>query len=134
MNLPALNGGYEAHHMGEQISWRVELAVKPGRLENFLALTGEMVTATRDEPGALSFQRFASQDGRFVHVYERYADSAAALAHLRKFETIFSGRFVAMVDRTRFTVYGNPNDELRALLDGFGATYLRPFGDFAYWA
>jgi len=120
--------------MGDQIAWRVELAVKPGKLKNFLALTGEMVEATRDEPGALSFQRFASDNGKFVHVYERYADSAAALAHLRKFATNFSGRFVSMVDRTRFTVYGNPNDELRALLDGFGATYMRPFGDFAYWA
>jgi hypothetical protein len=39
-----------------------------------------------------------------------------------------------MVDRTRFTVFGNPSDELRELLDGFGATYLRPFDDFAYWA
>jgi quinol monooxygenase YgiN len=120
--------------MCDQISWRVELVVKPGRLKTFLALTGEMVKATRSEPGALSFQRFASDDSRFVHVYERYADSTAALAHLRKFEANFSGRFVSMVDRTRFTVYGNPNDELRTLLDEFGATYLRPFGDFAYWA
>jgi hypothetical protein len=34
--------------MGDQISWRVELAVKPGELENFQALTGEMVEATRE--------------------------------------------------------------------------------------
>ena len=34
---------------------------------------------------------------------------------------------------TRLRVYGKPSDELKALLDGFGATYLRPFGDFTYW-
>jgi quinol monooxygenase YgiN len=62
--------------MGEQISWRVELAVKPGELENFQALTGEMVEATREEPGTLSYERFVTDDGKFVHVYERYADSA----------------------------------------------------------
>ena len=75
--------------MDEQISWRVELAVKPGELENFQALTGEMVEATREEPGALSYERFVTDDGKFVHVYERYADSAAALVHLRKFGRIF---------------------------------------------
>jgi hypothetical protein len=41
-----------------------------------------------------------------VHVYERYVDSAAAVAHLRTFGRKFGGRFAGMVDRTRFTVYG----------------------------
>jgi quinol monooxygenase YgiN len=81
-------------------------------------LTGEMVEATREEPGTLSYERFVTDDGKFVHVYERYADSGAALVHLRKFGKIF----------------GDPSDELKGLLDGFGATYLRPFGNFKYWA
>lgn len=33
--------------MDEQGAWYVELAVKPGALEAFRALTGEMVKATR---------------------------------------------------------------------------------------
>jgi len=117
--------------MGDQISWQVELAVKPGQLDNFRALTGDMVESTRGEPGVLSYERFVTDDGKFVHVYERYADSAAALAHLRKFGKNFGERFLSMVDRRRFSVFGNPSDQLRELLDGFGATYLRPFGDFA---
>ena len=120
--------------MGDQISWHVELAVKPGQLENFRALTGEMVESTRAEPGVLSYQRFVSDNGKFVYAYERYANSAAAVAHLRTFGKHFSGRFLAMVDRMRFTVFGHPSDELRGLLDGLGATYLKPFDDFAYWA
>jgi quinol monooxygenase YgiN len=120
--------------MGDQISWGVELAVKPGKLDNFLTLTGEMVEATLEEPDTLSYERFVTDDGKFVHVYERYTDSGAALVHLRKFGKIFGERFASMVDRIRFTVFGNPNDELKGLLDGFGATYLRPFGNFKYWA
>jgi quinol monooxygenase YgiN len=116
--------------LGDQISRHVELAVKPGQIENFQALTGEMVDSAREEPGVLNYERFVSDDGKFVHVYERYADSAAAVAHLRKFRKNFSERFLAMVVRTQFTVFGNPSDELRGLLDGFGVTYLRPFGDF----
>src|ERR1700688_1325591 len=119
--------------MDDQISWGVELAVKSGQLENFLALTGEMVEATRSEAGVLSYQRFVSDDGKFAHVYERYANSAAAVAHLLKFRDRFGGRFSAMVERTRFTVFGYPSDELRSLLDGLGATYMKPFGEFAYW-
>jgi quinol monooxygenase YgiN len=117
--------------MGDQISWQVELAVKPGELENFRVLTSKMVESTRDEPGVLIYERFISEDGKVVQVYERYADSAAAVAHLRTFEHKFGGRFLSMVDRKRFTVFGTPSDELRGMLDGFGVTYLGPFGGFS---
>jgi len=114
--------------MGTQVSWQVELAVKPGALEDFRKLTVEMVEATQHEPGVVHYERFMSQDGTIVHVYERYMDSAAAVAHLRLFRHKFGARFANLVDRMRFTVYGTPSQELRQMLDGFGATYLEPFG------
>jgi quinol monooxygenase YgiN len=117
-------------HVSDQISWHVELAVKPGQINNFRALTTEMVESTRAEAGVLNYERFISDDGNFVHVYERYTNSATAVAHLQIFAKNFSERFMTMVDRTRFTVFGNPSNELRRLLDQFGATYLRPFDDF----
>src|SRR5260370_35854454 len=54
----------------------MELAVKPGELENFQALIGEMVEATLEEPDTLSYERFVTDDGKFVHVYEGYEDSS----------------------------------------------------------
>jgi quinol monooxygenase YgiN len=123
-----------AREIEHQVSWQVELAVKPGQLANLRALTGEMVEFTRGERGVLSYQRFVSEDGQSVLVYERYADSAAAVAHLRTFEQKFAARFAGTVDRRRFTVFGTPTDELKRMLDRFGATYLRPLGDFEYWA
>jgi len=117
--------------MDEQVSWQVELAVKSGELDNFRVLTGEMVESTRGEPGVLSYERFVSADGRVVHVYERYVDSAAAVTHLRTFGRKFGRRFASMVERRRFTVYGLPSAELREMLDEFGATYLEPFGGFS---
>jgi quinol monooxygenase YgiN len=113
--------------MSEEVSWLVELVIKPGQLDDFRALTGEMVEFSRREAGVLSYERFVSEDGRFVYAYERYADSVAALAHLRTFEKMFSRRFLDMVDRRRFTVFGAPADDLRKVLDRFGATYLRLF-------
>ena len=89
------------------------------------------IIARGGERGVLTYERFVSEDGTSVHVYERYADSAAAVAHLRLFGKKFGGRFVGMVDRKRFTVFGTPSDELRKMLDEFGATYLGPFGGFS---
>jgi quinol monooxygenase YgiN len=120
--------------MAGEISWHVELRVKPGQLSNFRRLTGEMVAMTRREPGVLSYQRFVSEDGTIVHIYERYADSAAAAVHLDEFAKRFAGRFMAMVERKSFTVFGYPSGKLKAVLDGFNAMYLKPFGDFDYWA
>ena len=55
--------------MGDQVAWQVELAVKPGALNNFRALTEEMVESTRGEPGVLCYERFVSADGTVVHIY-----------------------------------------------------------------
>jgi quinol monooxygenase YgiN len=68
--------------MSNDVSWQVELAVKPGQLDNFRVLTSEMVEHTRGEPGVLIYERFVSDDGTVVYVYERYADSASAISHL----------------------------------------------------
>ena len=45
----------------------------------------------------------------------------------------FAERYASMVDRKRFVVFGEPSDELRAILDRYGAMYHRPFGRFPYW-
>ena len=105
-----------------EISWHAVLTVRPGRLDDFWALNAEMVEAAQGERGVLYYERFASDDGQTIHIYERYTDSAAATAHLRSFVKTFGERFGAMVDRTQFTVFGNPSGELRALLVGYGAS------------
>jgi quinol monooxygenase YgiN len=117
-----------------QISWHAELIVRPGQLPAFLALTEEMVTVTRRESGALAYQRFITADRGCVHVYERYRDSDAALEHLHVFRERFAERFGALVERKRFTVFGEPSVALRHILDSVGATYCEPFGDLPYWA
>lgn len=117
--------------MRSVVSWQVELAVNPGELDNFRALTSEMIESTKGEPSVLIYERFVSADGKVVYVYERYADSAAAVAHLLAFGKIYGERFMKMVDRGRFMVFGTPSDELRRILDGFGATYLSPFDGFS---
>jgi quinol monooxygenase YgiN len=116
-----------------QISWWVELAVRPGCLDAFEALTGDMVASTSAESGVLAYQRFISDDRQTVHVHERYENSDAAIAHLVTFAAIFGDRFRSLVERKRLVVFGEPSDALRALLDRYGASYHQPFGSFRYW-
>jgi quinol monooxygenase YgiN len=116
--------------METQVSWLLEVSVKAGRLDSFRALMEEMVLSTWAEPGALGYEWFVSEDGGTIHLAERYADSAAALAHLGTFGEKFAGRFLEAVDPTRLMVMGTPSDDVRAAMRGFGPTYLRPFGGF----
>jgi quinol monooxygenase YgiN len=117
--------------MSSVVSWSLELAVRDGRLDDFRSLIQEMVESTESEPGTQIYECFVSGDGSVCHLYERYADSESALAHLGTFGSNFAERFLSCVELTCFSVYGNPSAEARAVLDGFGAVYLGPFGGFA---
>jgi hypothetical protein len=90
----------------------------------------EMVSSTRQEPGALAYEWFVSDDCTAVHIYERYASSGAVLEHLQNFGQKFAERFFRAVDATGFTVYGSPSDEAKQGLSGLSPTYLGPFGGF----
>jgi quinol monooxygenase YgiN len=116
--------------MSNEVSWHVELVVKPGKLAEFRALTGEMVQFTQREPGVLIYERFISEDGQEAHVYERYVDADAAVAHLLAFEQAFGGRFSGLVERRRFTVFGAASAALRRILDRYDATYVGYFDGF----
>ena len=116
--------------MDEEVSWLVEVTVKPGELDNFRALVAEMVASTHGEAGTLAYQWFVSNDGSAVHIYERYASSAAVMTHLQAFGSKFAERFFAAADLTRWMIYGTPSAEVKSALNTFGPTYLGPFGGF----
>ncbi len=117
--------------MSDTVSWIVELAVKPGQFNAFRILMDEMVAYAQTQPGTIIYEWFVSDDGGTVHIYERYADSVAALNSSNAFGEHFAERFIAAVDVSGFSVYGNPNDAVRETQGGVGAQFLEPFGGFA---
>jgi quinol monooxygenase YgiN len=117
--------------MEEQVSWVLEVTVKPGQLDTFKSLMDEMVAGTSGEPGTLNYEWYISDDNGTIHLFEKYANSEAMVDHVTGFMEKWAGRFMACVDPTRFTVYGNPSDAARELLAPFGGTYLAPWGGFA---
>jgi quinol monooxygenase YgiN len=116
--------------MSQAVSWNLQLAVREGRLDALKLLMEEMVEATQAETGALVYEWFLSEDGTVCHIYERYRDDEAVMAHLGSFGANFADRFMDCLEPASFHVYGNPSDEARAVLGGFGAAFLGPLGGF----
>jgi autoinducer 2-degrading protein len=114
-----------------QLSWVLQCAVKDGQLDGFKELMEEMVAGTSDEAGAISYEWFISDDGSTVHLYEKYADSDAAIAHLKAFRANWAGRFMGCVDVKGFTVYGSASEAAREVMAPLGAKLLAPWGGFA---
>ena len=117
--------------MSKSIFWVLEVAIQPGALDTFKALMHEMVEATQaNEPNAQSYEWFISEDDTSCHLYERYANSAAVMAHLATFGEKFAERFLAAAQPTRLVVYGDPTDEATKALSGLGARFVTSIGGF----
>ena len=116
--------------MAQPVSWNLQLSVQPDRLEDLRQVMADMVETTRGEAGVLQYEWYIDATASTCHTTERYADSQAVLTHLSNFATHFADRFLACVKPTALYVYGEPSDEARAALDGFGAVYLGSFGGF----
>ncbi|HSH01692.1 MAG TPA: antibiotic biosynthesis monooxygenase [Anaerolineae bacterium] len=117
--------------MNDNIFWLFEVEIKDGQYDSFKSLMEEMVAATQaNEPGALNYEWYISEDKTKCSIYERYADSGAVLAHLGNFGKNYAGRFMSMVKVRNFTVYGDPNEAASNALTGAGAKIIGRWGGF----
>jgi hypothetical protein len=112
-----------------EISWLVELAVDPDKFGDFWALTEEMEAASSEEPGTLTYER-SMDDARNLHLRAirrlgRGADSSACVRGALR------PGLTSLIQRRRFTVYGEPSVELRQALGMVGATYVTPVAGFS---
>lgn len=113
--------------MTEWVAWMLEMQVREGRENDVRALMDEMVGATQaNEPGTLNYEWSFSADGRLCHLYERYADSDAAMIHAGTFAARFAGRFLEVLAPTRFTFYGTPSQAVRDAAAPFHPTVMHP--------
>ncbi|MGI9491906.1 MAG: putative quinol monooxygenase [Geminicoccaceae bacterium] len=118
--------------MGDVVQWVLELNIKDGKFDAFEALMNEMVAATNaNEPDALAYEWFVSDDRKSCHIYERYADSAAVMTHLGNFGAHFAKPFLDALEPTRLTVYGCPSDEAKGALAGLNAAFMEGIGGYS---
>ena len=82
-----------------------------------------------NEPGQEVFEWFLS--GHDVHIYERYSDADAAVAHVGRFVENFAGRFLDLCTPTRMSVYGDATDKVKAATAGFNPSFYGPIAGHA---
>ncbi|MDX1476782.1 MAG: antibiotic biosynthesis monooxygenase [Saprospiraceae bacterium] len=117
--------------MDRHVYWHLEVNINPGKFETLKALMHEMVTRVQQhEPGTLQYAWSINKDRTECHLNERYADSDAALAHMKNFQEHFSERFMACVTPTRFLVYGHVTDRLRSAWPPGAVQIFEPLGGF----
>ena len=95
------------------ITVRAELRVRPGRVEEFLALARELAAAAADESGTLRYDWFTSTDPAVFVVVEEYTGPAAAAAHNEHCAAYLS-RVAELADMTSVHVHGALGPELEA--------------------
>jgi len=118
--------------MSDHIYWTLDLEVREGKSGELKTLMKEMVDATKaNEPGTLNYEWTVSDDNRRVTLYERYADSAAAVIHLKTFMKSFAQPFMTCLEPKRLVTHGTPSDELKKMLTGMNSKFMNPFGGFA---
>ena len=113
--------------MSENVIWTVEGTIKTGQREELLALMREMIASVEAEAGTLNYEWTLGADGSSLHVYERYRDDAAVVAHLGTWAR-FAGRFTANVEITRFVVFSELSPALRETVAVMNPIYMRPIG------
>src|SRR4051794_37471626 len=80
--------------MNDHVFWILEADIKAGQLDKLKALMREMVEGTqRDEPRALNYEWFIADDGKLLHLYERYSDPDAVMVHRGNFAQKCRERF-----------------------------------------
>lgn len=113
----------------EQVYW--VLTVSVDEMDKFKPIIQQLVTATEKEPGALEYEYTVGDDGKTVDIFERYADSKAAISHLTdNFVPNFSKEFLALAKPTRFVIYGAPTDDFKKVVTDFKPIYMTPINGF----
>jgi quinol monooxygenase YgiN len=117
--------------METSVAWMVEGKVKPGKLDDLKTLVAEMVEDTSQEAGAQSYEWYLSEDESEVHLWEKYADSEATLAHVKRFGEQWARPFTDCLEVTRFRVYAAPEEHVQKLVAGWRPQYFAALGGFA---
>ncbi|MGA0839955.1 MAG: putative quinol monooxygenase [Pseudomonadales bacterium] len=103
--------------------------VPEGAVEELRKVAAYMTELTSREPGVIAYEWSLSEDRRRLHVYERYVDSEAGLAHLANAGPELS-KLLDIVSLIEIECYGPASDDLRTAIKDFPLTFLQPFEGF----
>lgn len=113
-------------------SWIIACKCSSSDFDQVASLASEMAAYFQEnEPSTTHFEWSVNVERDCVHIHERYADSAQALAHMSAFGERFGSRFMGLLQPQSVVVYGFPNAELSQALQGLTPQTLETFAGFA---
>lgn len=115
--------------MDSQVTLHLELKVNEGQLDLIKSVMAEMIESTEKEVGTLGYEWFISEDESTIHVFERYLDSDAAAVHSANVTPLLP-KMIPAVTVVKATAFGDPSDEYRQRMAGFGAAWFGTLGGF----
>jgi len=101
----------------------VDIAIKPGRLEDFKAAAATLRELSSSEPGTLRYDWYISEDGTRQVTVEEFADSAAFVAHNEHAAPAVPA-LLETADVTAAQVLGDVDDEARERLKALAAVHF----------
>lgn len=114
------------------VSWMFELTIKDGRDADFRVMAAEMSDATiTNEAGTLDYEWYVSDDGRELHLFERYENAEAALIHMGTFGKRFAGRFFDILAPKRITIYGAADERISGGMKDLTPQVIRRHAGFS---
>lgn len=117
--------------MSQHVYWTIEATVHEGKLSQLRDAMSQLVVQTRErEPGALAYEWWLDDEQSQLHIYERYADSDAAMNHLTNVSDLLP-QLLSAVAMTRLTIYGPASEELRGAFAGSNPHFMTALGGFA---
>ena len=120
-----------------QIGYDVTFTIEPQHLDEFKAASRKVIRRVRaEEPGTVAYQWYFSADGRRCYVLERFADSAALVAHARGAVLAdWLPQLLRLSTMDEVRVFGKPSAEasrvLAVLETTTSVTISRSFAGFA---
>ncbi len=105
----------------------VDIAIRPGKVDDFRAAAQALFERTQEEPGTLRYDYFISDDEtRNINV-EVFDGAAGFVAHNRNCAPLVPA-LVAAGDIVRIDVIGDDSDELYAELEGNALLHFTKLG------
>jgi quinol monooxygenase YgiN len=100
----------------------VDLTPNDGQIDAFKSLAKTMTEVSKNEPGTLGYEWFASADGTQFRLVETYANALAIEAHfMGPAVLVHAPNLMGCASVTRLEIYGDPGPKVTEVMAGFGA-------------
>ena len=115
--------------MTAHIFWILRADIGDGNLEAVKDIANTFIDLTKTEVGSLAYEWSTTPDGKQLHVYERFASSDAALAHLGNVGAHIPMLF-ELTELKAVDCYGSASDEFKEAVKDLPMTYHNTFAGF----